>query len=138
MELKWIDEGFAASSQVPLDAVPDIAAAGITMIITNRPDGEDHGQPTSAEMEAAAKAAGIAYRFIPVSAGQLSQVEVDAMEEALAVAGGPVLGYCRAGVRSVFLWALARAKAGDDPQEITRKAARAGYDISPIAPFLKR
>ena len=137
MELRWFDEGFAAAPQVPLDALPQIAAAGITMIVSNRPDGEDPGQPTSAEMEAAARAAGLHYRFIPVANGELSQAQVDAMVQALEEADGPVLGYCRAGVRSAFLWALARAQAGDDAAEIMRKATQAGYDLSPIAAYLR-
>ncbi len=136
MQLRWLDETIAVSPQVAPEALADVAAQGVVMLINNRPDGEDHGQPTSAEMEAAARAAGLDYRHIPVSHGGLSQVQVDAMAEALAEAQGPVLGYCRAGVRSAFLWALARAKAGDDGQEIMRKAGQAGYDLSPIAAYL--
>jgi uncharacterized protein (TIGR01244 family) len=136
MQLRWLDETIAVSPQVPAEALPDIAAQGVVMLINNRPDGEDHGQPTSAEMEQAARAAGLAYRHIPVTHGGLSQTQVDAMSQALAEAGGPVLGYCRAGVRSIFLWALARSQAGDDRDEIMRKASQAGYDLSPIAPYL--
>ncbi len=136
MDLRWLDETIAVSPQMRPETLPDIAAQGVVMLINNRPDGEDHGQPTSAEMEAAAHAAGLEYRHIPVSHGGLSQVQVDAMSDALGQASGPVLGYCRAGVRSAFLWALARAKAGDDRDEIMRKAGQAGYDLSPIAPYL--
>lgn len=136
MELRWLDETIAVSPQVRPDALPDIAARGLVMLINNRPDGEDPGQPTSEEMEQAARAAGLAYRHIPVGHGGLSQVQVDAMAQALGEAGGPVLGYCRAGVRSTFLWALTRAQAGDDREEIMRKAGQAGYDLSPIAAYL--
>jgi len=54
------------------------------------------------------------------------------MAEALDSAQGPVLAYCRSGTRSTLLWALARAKAGDNPSVIASKAAAAGYDVSPI------
>jgi uncharacterized protein (TIGR01244 family) len=54
------------------------------------------------------------------------------MIAALDQAEGPILAYCRSGTRSTFLWALAAAKQGEDPDTITRAAMQAGYDISPI------
>ena len=54
------------------------------------------------------------------------------MREALEDAGGPVLAYCRSGTRSTLLWALARAKAGENPSVIASSAAAAGYDVAPI------
>ena len=47
-------------------------------------------------------------------------------------AQGPVLAYCRSGTRSTNLWALARARAGDDPAALCASAAAAGYDLSGI------
>ena len=58
------------------------------------------------------------------------------MGEALASASGKVLAFCAAGTRSTYLWAQSRAEAGDDGAEIMRKAAEAGYDLGPIAPYL--
>jgi uncharacterized protein (TIGR01244 family) len=58
------------------------------------------------------------------------------MRGALNQAGGPVLAFCRSGTRSTFLWALARGAEGDDPAQLTERAAKAGYDISPITPLL--
>ena len=42
----------------------------------------------------------------------------------------------RTGMRSTFLWALARAQKGDDAETLVRKAASAGYDLTPIRPYL--
>jgi uncharacterized protein (TIGR01244 family) len=47
-----------------------------------------------------------------------------------------VLAFCRSGTRSTFLWALARASQGEDGEELIRKAANAGYDLSPIRRLL--
>ena len=71
---------------------------------------------------------------MPALDGAVEQVE--AMQKALAEADGPVLAFCRSGTRSTFVWALARGFEGDDPAVLTEKAAKAGYDISPIAPLL--
>jgi uncharacterized protein (TIGR01244 family) len=122
----------------PLQA-SDIAAAaerGVTMIVNNRPDGEEPGQPAAAEIEAAAKAAGLQYAHIPVSADFLAD-KVAAMGAALADAEGLALLFCRSGTRSAYLWALARAREGALPEALLGNAARAGYNLRPILPWLK-
>lgn len=43
------------TGQITPDQVPMIAENGFKTIINNRPDGEEPNQPTSAEIEAAAK-----------------------------------------------------------------------------------
>jgi len=136
--MRAIDETVFVAGQVMPSAVEGLKAAGVTMIIQNRPDGEVPGQPGSAELAAAAEAAGIAYRYIPVGHGGISQDQVDAMGEALDAAEGKVLAFCAAGTRSTFLWALARSKAGENGQGLIEKAAAAGYDLRPIAAYLMR
>jgi uncharacterized protein (TIGR01244 family) len=116
-------------------APEEIASLGVTTLINNRPDGEEPGQPSSDVIAAAAEAAGIDYRHIPV-AGGIAQPQVAQMADALAQARGPVLAFCRSGTRSTYLWALARARLGDDAEALTAKAAAAGYDLSPIRAFL--
>jgi uncharacterized protein (TIGR01244 family) len=130
--MKQLDSTTFVSGQI---APEEIAALGVATIVNNRPDGEEPGQPDSDAIEAAAKAAGIDYRHIPVSGG-ISQPQVAQMADALAQAQGPVLAFCKSGTRSTYLWALARARLGDDAGELTAKAAAAGYDLSPIRAFL--
>ena len=132
---RQIDDAMLVSGQILPEDVAEAAAQGVTLIVNNRPDGEQPGQPGSAEIEAAAKAAGIAYRHIPV-AGGFSPEQVEDMASALASAGGVALAFCKSGTRSTYLWALARAKAGDDAEEIIGKAEAAGYDISSLRPHL--
>jgi uncharacterized protein (TIGR01244 family) len=134
--MKRIDDMLFVAGQIRPDDVAAIAAQGVTMIVNNRPDGEEYGQPLAAEIEDAARAAGIGYCHIPV-AGGFSQDQVAAMVEALEAAEGPVLAFCRSGTRSTFLWALAQAQAGHDGAEIMPKAAEAGYDLTPIAGYLR-
>jgi uncharacterized protein (TIGR01244 family) len=112
-----------------------LAAAGIRLVVNNRPDGEEPGQPTSAAIEAAARAAGLDYRHIPI-AGGFPPERVEAMAHALEQ--GPVLAFCRSGTRSTWLWALARSSRGADPRALIRRAAEAGYDLSPLLPYLSR
>jgi len=133
-QFRRLSDTMSASPQISIDDVAAAAAEGITLIINNRPDGEDDGQPAGAEIEAAARAAGIAYCAIPVSGGGFGEPQVNAMIEALQSTDGPVLGYCRSGTRSTLLWSLAQAKLGRDPDEIAAAARAGGYDISPVRP----
>jgi uncharacterized protein (TIGR01244 family) len=132
---RQLDDKVLVAGQISPDDVGEAAALGVTMIVNNRPDGEAPGQPDSAEIAAAAQAAGIGYRSIPV-AGGLSPEQVQQMAEALAAGPGKVLAFCASGRRSTFLWALARAQAGDEADQIVGKAAAAGYDLSPIREYL--
>lgn len=134
--MKRLDERVSVAGQIMPADIPSLAKAGFTTIINNRPDDEEPGQPAGAALEAAAHAAGLAYRHIPVASG-FSAGQVEAMSSALADADGPVLAFCRSGTRSTFLWALARAHQGEDSQELMRKAAAAGYDLTPLLPYLR-
>jgi len=131
-----IDDTISVSAQITAEEVAEAAAAGFTLIVNNRPDEEEVGQPLGAEIAAAAAAAGLAYRAIPVTHAGFSGNQIDEMEAALAAAGGAVLAFCRSGTRSTFLWALTRVRQGDAPDDIAAKAAGAGYDLASIRPML--
>lgn len=125
-----------AAPQIGLEDVEAAREQGIVLIINNRPDGEEPDAPQGAEIAAAAEAAGIGYAAIPVTHAGFSMPQLDAMIAAIAGADGPVLAYCRSGTRSTLLWSLAQARQGRDPNELSRIAAGAGYDLSPIRPML--
>lgn len=121
-----------ASPQIGLAEVAEAKAQGIALIVNNRPEDESDDQTPGAEIEAAAKAAGIAYVAIPVTHAGFSEGQVKAMAEALQGTTGPVLAYCRSGTRSTLLWALAEASRGADPEKLADQAAQAGYDLAPV------
>lgn len=122
-----------ADRQLRASDMAAAAARGATLIVNNRPDGEEPGQPVAAEIEAAARAAGLDYAHIPVAAG-FSGDAIAAMSAALADAEGLALLFCRSGTRSTYLWALARAREGAPLDFLLGAAARAGYDLRPILP----
>ena len=130
--MKQLDSTTFVSGQI---APEEIASLGVATLVNNRPDGEEPGQPSSDAIAAAAQAAGVDYRHIPVSGG-ISLPQVAQMADALAQAKGPVLAFCRSGTRSTYLWALARAQLGDDAETLFEQAAAAGYDLSPVRAFL--
>ncbi len=127
-----LDDTISVAGQITPQDVADAAAQGFTFVINNRPEGEQPGQPTGDEIQAAAKAAGLGYAAIPITHAGFTEEQVTAMGAALAEASGPVLAFCRSGTRSTFVWALARSAAGEDGATLKAKAEAAGYDISPI------
>ena len=130
--LRQLSPRVFASPQIGLAEVAEAQAQGIGLIINNRPEGESEDQVSGAEIEAAARAAGIAYVAIPVTHAGFSQPQVTAMAAALASTDGPVLAYCRSGTRSTLLWALAEASRGESPDALASAAAAAGYDVGPV------
>jgi len=133
---RTLDPSISVFGQIEPADIADAAAQGFTTIVNNRPDDEQPGQTAGAEIEAAAKAAGLDYVAIPVDHSGFADWQVAAMADALEQAKGPVLAFCRSGTRSTFLWALARNRMGDEGEALIAKAAAAGYDLSPIRPVL--
>lgn len=130
--MRRLTDAVYVAPQLHSDDLREAAAAGVRLVINNRPDGEAPDEPQGAEIAAACTELGLAYRAIPVGQGGFSQPQVDATVEALASAGGPVLAYCRSGTRSTLLWSLARATLGDAPDDLRAAARAAGYDLTPV------
>ena len=118
------------SPQLSPDVMPQLAEAGIGRIVSNRPDGEDAGQPSAAEMEAVARAAGMDFAWVPVS-GLPAPDQVAKVAELLAD-GTPTVMFCRSGMRSAAIWAMAERTKGADADDLRTAAAAAGYDLGRV------
>ena len=127
---KKLADDLSVCSMVTPDELPALAREFRT-IINNRPDFEEPGQPSSAELEAVARNAGMEYVHIPVVPGQIGDDHVARFAKALADRPGTKLAFCRSGQRAASLWALAQAGTrGTD--DILAAAAAAGYDLSAL------
>jgi uncharacterized protein (TIGR01244 family) len=105
-----VNEEFAIAGQLHAEQMHAAAAQGFRSVINTRPDGEaGPEQPLNASIEAAAKAAGLAYAFIPIPPGSQTEADIQAMQDALKVLPRPMLGFCRSGNRVKRLYDLARA-----------------------------
>ena len=132
-----LDESTLVAGQIAPADIAGLKAQGVTMIVNNRPDGEDVGQPTSAEIEAAARDAGIDYRHVPIARG-MGPADVDAMRTAIHAAGeGKLFAYCRTGNRSALAWAVAKSEDGMPRDEIERCVGEAGFNLGPVAHLLR-
>ena len=110
LPLRQIDHDVFVAPQLDGPAMAELARLGFKSVVNNRPDFE-HGpdKPTSAAVEAAAKAAGLAYRHLPVAGGYQSPEEVAAFRQLVAELPRPLLAFCRSGARSTRLYQLAQS-----------------------------
>ena len=136
-DFRKLSDQIWASPQITLEDVAEAKERGFAMIVNNRPEGESDDQTPGITIAQAAEAGGMAYHAIPITHAGFSDAQVNAMNEALDSAEGPVLAYCRSGTRSTLLWSLAKAKKGMGIDEIAQAAANAGYDVSPVRPALE-
>jgi uncharacterized protein (TIGR01244 family) len=105
LPIRQIAADVYVAPQLDAAAMAEVARLGFKSVVNNRPDFE-HGpnQPTSAQVEAAATAAGLAYRFLPVDGGFQSPAEIAAFRQLLAELPHPLLAFCRSGARSTKLY----------------------------------
>jgi len=134
---RQLDEKTLIDGQIAPGAVAALRQLGVTLIVNNRPDGEDQGQPTSAEIEQAASAAGIDYRHVPIARG-MGPSDIEAMRAAMHSAqGGKLFAFCRSGNRSALAWAVAKSEDGMARVELERCLADAGFNLGPVAHLLR-
>ncbi|HEY5774626.1 MAG TPA: TIGR01244 family sulfur transferase [Xanthomonadales bacterium] len=129
MEIKRISPFLSVSPQIYPAHVERLAAQGFKTIINNRPDNETDDQPLVEELSAEAAKHGIEFINIPVIPGEVTEENIKEFGDAMSRVTGPVLAYCRSGMRSTSLWALYEARhMGSDA--IINFASTIGYDLS--------
>jgi uncharacterized protein (TIGR01244 family) len=134
--IRSLDDKVMISGQLLPEQVADLRGHGVTMLVNNRPDGEEPAQPPASDIEAAAEQAGIAYRHVPIFRG-IGPADVEAMQEALrATEDGKLLAFCRSGTRSALVLALAKREEGATREAVERSLTQAGVDPGPIAHLL--
>jgi uncharacterized protein (TIGR01244 family) len=126
-----LTDTITVAGQISLAQVQAIAAAGFKVLVNNRPDGEEPGQPGSAEFEAAAVAAGMTYYHLPVTAMDFPGPGMAQMTELFDDESRPLFAFCRSGTRCTTLWVASRA--GDARAEATQRARSLGYDLGMAA-----
>ena len=108
LPLRAVAPDVCVAPQLTPQAMEVAAREGFKSVVNNRPDFE-HGpdQPTNAEIEAAAIAAGLEYRWLPVNGMYQSPQEIAAFAQLLQELPRPLLVFCRSGARSTRLFLAA-------------------------------
>ncbi len=131
--------GIAVSQQLQ-PAAMGVASERFVTVIDMRPDGEAAGQPSSAEMAAAAQGEHLQFAYVPVPHGDIPDAVVDKLSDALAARPGPVLLYCRSGRRAARSWALVEASrpGGMDVEQILAAVKASGQDAGDLRARLEQ
>ena len=125
-DFRRVTESLSVSPQVTEADMARAAAEGFVLVINNRPDGEDPGQPSSATIEAAARAAGLDYLHVPVRGGP-TQEQVEAVRAAIGRGDVYQVNLCR------VLEAPLGPTAGAEPSAVGLAARLAGGNPAPYA-----
>ena len=109
LPVRQVAPDVCVAPQLTPEAMAEAARAGFRSVVNNRPDFE-HGpdQPTSAQIEAAARTAGLEYRHLPVDGGYQSPEQIAAFAQLLQELPRPILAFCRSGARSTRLYNAAQ------------------------------
>ena len=134
MTCKRVTDRFAVAPQLSPEALPALVQDGFSVLVCNRPDGEEPGQPSWSVIAAAAQDAGIQARHIPIAGPQDIAARKDDFAQALAEMPGPVLAFCRTGTRCTIFTQLPVAFCGgstenSDPVAAPMLATRARHEI---------
>ena len=131
-DFRRVTDDLSVAPQISLTDVAEAGRQGFRTLISNRPDGEEPGQPSAAEIGAAAVAAGLAFHHIPVR-GAPTPDQVEKTRIVLQDAAEPVLAFCRSGTRSIVTWSLCQATSGAmDRGELVNLGRQAGYDLTGV------
>jgi len=129
-EFRRLSPDFAVAAQLTREDVAQAAAEGFKTIISNRPENEEPGQPSDADLVAAAQSAGITFRALPFRGPPPPAIVAETML-AIEQSPPPILAFCRSGARSAAAWGMAQALSGRaTPDQIINVATKAGYDLS--------
>ncbi len=105
LPIRPIAADVCVAPQLGPEAMAEAARLGFRSVVNNRPDFEGGAdQPANAAIEAAARAAGLEYRFLPVNGGYQSPEEIAAFAALMRELPRPVLLFCRSGARSTKLY----------------------------------
>ncbi len=133
LQLNQLTETLSVAGQPEPGDLAVLAAEGFEVVICNRPDGEAIGQPTMADMEAAAQAAGMVFIRYPVNPGNFPGDDLLGLG-ANFDSGKKVFAYCRTGTRCANLWVATRQ--AEDREMAISKAQGLGYDLSMVATLI--
>ncbi|HZT56074.1 MAG TPA: TIGR01244 family sulfur transferase [Burkholderiaceae bacterium] len=107
-QVQQLSTDLCVAPQLDADAMAWAAKSGFKSVVNNRPDFEGGpDQPTSAVIEAAAKAAGLQYAWLPVLPAVQTPQEIARFAALLAELPKPILAFCRTGTRSGKLYRAA-------------------------------
>jgi uncharacterized protein (TIGR01244 family) len=126
--------GVATGGQPSAEALARLGALGFKTVINLRTEKEG-----AKEEETAAKAAGLAYVWVPVTADSFSLEDVDRVERVLGdEAAGPVLLHCASANRVGAVWAVLATRRGKSIDEALAEGREVGLSSPAMVDAVRR
>jgi len=127
---RFLDSNISVSGQIQPGQMAELAAGGVTLVICNRPEQEEPGQPSHADLRRAAEASGLRFVTAPFQ-GRPTPEAIECMTEALA-GDDNIHAFCRSGMRSASTWAVSEVRRGRPVDEVLAAGREAGYDLTSL------
>lgn len=131
MKINKVTQSFAVADQLEVADIQGLKELSYELIINNRPDGEVTDQPFSGELQQESISCGIRYVYLPITTVEHGQNHIQEFSNELSKTSGPVLAFCRTGMRAAKLWALNESR-NHPIDNILKMAKQAGYDLSQL------
>jgi len=138
-----LSDSFYIAPQIQANDFAALRDAGITLVINNRPDGEEFGILPVEDAKKLAEEHGMTYLHLAMANGQpLPDNVIPDMQAALqqqSETEGKTLAHCRSGTRSSFLWGVIQIIEGKmTPEDVVQTAMQAGINLGGFAPILQQ
>lgn len=139
MSATRISDRLTVAGQPDPETFRQLAAEGYKTVVNARPDAEEPGQPGNKAEAQAAKEAGLAYAFVPVTGPGITDADVQAFRKAMQDSDGPVFAHCKGGVRALALYAIGEVLDGRMKREEVEAFGRGhGFDLTGAVRWLER
>ena len=140
--MQLLHDNFFIAGQITAEDFAIAKELGISLIINNRPDGEEAGILPVSEAQQLAKNHDLEYLHLPMANGQpLPEDLIPSMQLALQEQKnnqGKVLAHCRTGTRSSFLWGIIEImNSNKTSEEVIQLGTQAGVNLTGFAPVLQ-
>ena len=132
--MKKVSDNFYVSSQIGEEDLVSFKNEGFSLIVCNRPNGEEDNQTDFELIHKRCESIGLTFINLPMIPGDL-QSELIFETKKILDTNQKTLAYCRTGTRCINLWACANVFK-EKVDETIKMASRAGYDLDHLRPML--
>jgi len=132
--MKKVSDNYYVSSQISEEDLVSFKNEGFSLIVCNRPNGEEENQTDFELIRKQCESIGLTFMNLPMVPGDL-QSELIFETKKILDTNQKTLAYCRTGTRCINLWACANVFK-EEVDETIKMASRAGYDLDHLRPML--
>ena len=132
--MKKVSDNYYVSSQISEEDLLSFKNEGFSLIVCNRPNGEEEDQTDFELIHERCKSMGLTFINLPMILDDL-QSELIFETKKILDKNKKTLAYCRTGTRSIILWACANVLK-EKVDETIKMVSRAGYDLDHLRPML--